>query len=129
MLVFIIFILRTNMACDQNNEIDDLNREECASEMEEDCSNYSEQQNMNDKVEEVVDDDDIDDEEGPIICADDSNYQLISHTKDVFCLTISHSKRWLASGSEDDFAFVWDLTTTRKLLRDILKFIFCYVFL
>lgn len=51
---------------------------------------------------------DIEDEEN-FEFVDDSILNLISHSKDVFCLTISSSKRWLASGSEDDTACIWDL--------------------
>ncbi|KAI1717108.1 WD domain, g-beta repeat domain-containing protein [Ditylenchus destructor] len=53
-------------------------------------------------------DDDINGPEGEPP-ADDSTAKWSAHSKDVFCVCVSTSKRWLASGSEDDTALVWDL--------------------
>uniref|UniRef100_A0A1I8C005 WD_REPEATS_REGION domain-containing protein n=1 Tax=Meloidogyne hapla TaxID=6305 RepID=A0A1I8C005_MELHA len=41
---------------------------------------------------------------------DDSIMRIEAHEKDVFCLSLSKNGRWLASGSEDDTAAVWDVT-------------------
>lgn len=57
---------------------------------------------------------DLEDEE-EVEPVDNSLFKLINHTKDVFCLAVSNSKRWLASGSEDDTACIWDLDNLESI--------------
>lgn len=75
------------------------------SEQEDEIDEMQCNDDMNDEEFEGSDLDGIEDEE-PI---DDCLAKLIGHSKDVFCLALSSSKRWLASGSEDDTACIWDL--------------------
>uniref|UniRef100_A0A915M264 Uncharacterized protein n=1 Tax=Meloidogyne javanica TaxID=6303 RepID=A0A915M264_MELJA len=42
------------------------------------------------------------------LVVDNSIERIEAHKKDVFCLSLSKNERWLATGSEDDTAAVWD---------------------
>ena len=40
---------------------------------------------------------------------DDSVARVLAHDKDIFCLALSGDGRWLASGSEDETAAIWNI--------------------
>ncbi|KAI3422398.1 hypothetical protein GPALN_012916 [Globodera pallida] len=40
---------------------------------------------------------------------DHSTAKIAAHSKDVFCLAVSPDGQWIASGSEDETAAIWDL--------------------
>lgn len=57
------------------------------------------------------------DEIGEPIADDDSIAQLTCHTDEVYRVCVSDSMRWLASGSKDNSALVWDLDSQEGIYK------------
>lgn len=77
--------------------------------------NDEDQAQTNDLQEEEQYDDDDDEEIGEPIADDDSIVQLKCHTDEVYRVCVSDSMRWLASGSKDNSALVWDLNSQKGI--------------
>nr|CAD2183260.1 unnamed protein product [Meloidogyne enterolobii] len=69
----------------------------------------------------VLEEENNEGEDEQSLIVDNSIERIEAHKKDVFCLSLSKNERWLASGSEDDTAAVWD--TSQKPIRQHLHIV------
>ncbi|CAK5084263.1 unnamed protein product [Meloidogyne enterolobii] len=99
--------------------LEDEYEQKCESEglfLEEDGENLT--SSLND---EVLEEENNEGEDEQSLIVDNSIERIEAHKKDVFCLSLSKNERWVATGSEDDTAAVWD--TSQKPLRQHLHIV------
>ncbi|CAK5031004.1 unnamed protein product [Meloidogyne enterolobii] len=91
-------------------------------EYEQKCQLEDEEENWTSSLnDQVSEEEGIGGEEEQSLIVDNSIERIEAHKKDVFCLSLSKNERWLATGSEDDTAAVWD--TTQKPIRQHLHIV------